>query len=194
MLDRARNTLLILGWLLLASSCFNVREPAQPTSSSSYISPTEPSVLLQNLKEAYLTLNADNFIRCFNEDKFKFLPEPTVPSAFSTFSNWTLRKEERDVIINIRNRTTSSALNRLDFTDVQQNYLTPDSLEYNALYQLQLYNSDTIINSSNLIGRIRLIMVRNKASNEWRINTWQDNRTDSQFPCWTQLKQRFVAP
>jgi len=150
--------------------------------------------LLNNLITAYTSLNPDNFIRCFNEDKYKFLPEPSVPSSVSIFSNWTLRKEERDVIVNVRNRTSSASLNKLTFSSVQENYLTPDSLEYNALYNLQLYNSDTIINSSNLMGRIRLIMVRNKSSNEWKINYWQDNRTSSQFPCWTQLKQRFVAP
>jgi hypothetical protein len=188
------STLFIYVLAFSTLSCFSLREPALPSGSSGYITPTEPSVLLQNLNVAYTTLNADNFIRCFNEDKFKFTPEPTVPSAVSTFNNWALRKEERDVIINIRNKTTSSSLNRLTFTNPSENFITTDSLEYNAQYQLQLFNSDTAINSSNLQGRIRFIMVRNKNSNEWHINTWQDNRISTQFPCWTQLKQRFVAP
>jgi len=184
-------SLLLIG--LLTVGCFNVREPVNPTTDSGFINPTEPDILVSNFTEAYLTLNAENLTRCFNEDRFRFIPEPEVIGSVNVFQNWTLRKEERDVIINIKNRTTQGNLNRLTFDNPRLNYLTTDSLEYTSDYNLQIFTTDTLFNSTELKGTARFIMVRNKVRNVWFINLWQDNKNGAN-PCWTQLKQRFVAP
>lgn len=189
----------LLSWvgILLATAltaCFQERTPATPTRTSDFVSATEPSVLIQNLAAAYSGLNADNVIRCFNEDRFRFIPEPTVTGAVNLFATWTLRKEERDVLINLKNRTTSTTNNRLSFEGVQQNFITPDSLEYLARYNLKVFQSDTSFNGTDLAGKVRFVMVRNPSTNEWRINLWQDNALSTGQLCWTDLKARFIVP
>jgi hypothetical protein len=187
-------SLLSVALTLFLVSCFDVRSPADPTTTSGFLTPTEPSIAITNLQTAYSGLNADNFIRCFNAEKFQFLPDPTIPGAVSLFTNWTLRKEERDVIINIKSKSTSTLANQLIFTNPQQNFITTDSIEYIAFYDLQVYTSDTSFDASRLKGKSRFIMVRNPNTNEWRINLWQDNRLATGERCWTELKQRFIVP
>jgi hypothetical protein len=186
-----KTSLLLLS--IVAISCFNVREPGQPTGESGFISPTAPEILINNFSDAYVQLNAENFTRCFNENRFQFIPEPEVIGSVNVFQNWTLRKEERDVIINIRNRTMQGNMNRLRFDNPRLNYLTPDSLECTTNYSLQLFTTDTLFSTTELQGTARFIMVRNTSRNEWFINLWQDNKIGT-AQCWTQLKQRFVAP
>jgi hypothetical protein len=178
--------------LVCLCACFQLREPAAPTALTSWTSPSEPDILLDNYKQAITTLNLVNYERCFKKDGFKFTPDPTVSGQnVGIFQRWTIQ-EELEYLKNLRNNGSNTGNNRLDFSNTKRIFLSVDSLEFNATYNLQLYHSDTSFNNYQFQGNLILTMVRNR-SNEWAIRTWQDNKNGNGL-CWTDLKQYFVSP
>jgi len=178
----------------LLSSCFNVREP-EPTNiqsnQSGWLSPTEPDILIENLSSAVTQPNTSNYERCFNSEKFIFVPEPTVADIhFGIFENWTF-SDESAYFINLSNNIIPAPLNSLVFTNpkiLNTVDFTIDSVEYTADYELTLYLTDTL--SANK-GNLRFILVRND-NNEFYIYSWQDNKVNDTIPSWTDLKANFI--
>jgi len=176
---------------LLLSSCFNVREPEPSNNQSGWISPTETDILIENLRSAVKQPNTSNYERCFNPEKFIFVPEPTVAGGpDGIFKNWTFA-DERAYFINLSNNIISTSLNSLEFTNTKilnTFNFTIDSVEYTADYELTLYQTDTL--STNK-GNLRFILVRND-NNEFYIYSWQDNKVNDTIPSWTDLKANFI--
>ncbi len=178
--------------LIFLNSCFEVREPASPVAGGgSWVSPTEPSVLIDNFKAALTGLNVANYERCFVPAGFRFIAEPSVQgNNAAIFQRWTLL-EEREYVNNLRSKTLQTNQNSLSFTPRGTQTFSADSLEMVMDYNLRVVHQDTVLKSFDFSGSMRIIMVRNR-TNEWAINTWQDNREGTKL-CWTELKQRFVA-
>ncbi len=180
-------------FLGILSSCFALREPAVPTATTSWISPTEPDVLLDNFRQAITTLNLVNYERCFRNPGFRYVPDPSVSGQnVGIFQRWTIQ-EELEYLKNLRNNGTTLSNNRLELSNPRQIFLNADSLEYTATYSLQMYHADTSFNKFQFQGNVLLTLVRNR-SNEWAIRNWQDTKGSSNPFCWTDLKQHFVSP
>jgi hypothetical protein len=177
--------------LLGLTSCFNTREPALPSSTTSWISPNEPLILIENFQKATAELNLNNYERCLNR-YFIFSADPNVKgNNTGVFQRWTLL-EELEYMKNISKKTLQVSANRLQFSNVVTNFITADSVEYNASYELQLYHQDSTFANYTFKGRCILALKRN-SSNEWAISRWQDNKNTTS-PAWTELKQHFIAP
>ncbi|SFC38321.1 hypothetical protein SAMN05421780_10551 [Flexibacter flexilis DSM 6793] len=174
------------------AACFNTREPAQPSSATSWISPTEQSILLDNFKKSVLELNLNNYERCLNKYLI-FSPDRNLSgNNTGVFQTWTT-VEELEYLKNLKARTVQTGANAFTFSNEQTNFLTADSLEYTANYNLFVYHQDSSYTATHFVGKCILSMHRNSSS-EWAISRWQDNRTDAQTPCWTDLKQHFISP
>ena len=185
---------LLLLSLFVISSCFNVREPeeaALSAQSSNWVSPVQPDILIQNFTETVTNLNTGNYERCFNRDLFTFVAAPTVAqNNQGLFAQWAFI-EEIEYFKNVQEQSVQTDNNTLVFSQIQRNFINPDSIEYQADYELELFHQDALFNFFTFSGNLRFIMRRN-ANNEWEITEWRDNKTGTN-PCWTDLKEHFFV-
>lgn len=189
--SRSKQALWAASILWLLSGCFAVREPAAPNTSGEWNPPSEPQILIENLRKAFNGLNLINYERCFAKTGFSFVAEPTVAgNSIGVFARWTL-VEELEYVKNLRNRSNLSIANDLTLSNVRTNFLTGDSIEYNATYSIRLNHLDSTFGKYNFAGNLIFTMRRND-NNEWIIRRWQDNQTSG--PCWSEIKQRFIVP
>jgi hypothetical protein len=181
------------GILILLMGCFNERVPGKPEENTGWISPTEPNVLLDNLKKAVSSLDLNNYKRCFKEENFVFKADPNIAANnLGFFSNWTWETENQ-YFNNLRQASLPpSGNNALNFTNTRLINFNPDSLEFTADYSLSIYHQDKKFEPVNFVGLLSFQMKRNR-QNEWQIIVWQDNKTKT-TACWTELRQHFLAP
>jgi hypothetical protein len=186
---------LFILWVLcgLLSGCFSTREPDKPQGPAEFVSPTSPEVLLDNVSKAMGSLNVVNFQRCFNANRYKFIPEPTIGgNNVGNFARWTFN-DESVVMNNLKNKSVKTPNNKLAFSQITPpSYKAPDSVEYSVSYVLQLNHQDLSYSPTEFRGNSNFTIIQQK-NNEWVIVQWQDNKNSS-FPCWTDLKQHFIAP
>lgn len=182
--------LLCLAWWL--TGCFTLREPDLPTATTSWNTPTEPDVLLDNFRLAITELNVVNYERCLKPELFRFTADPTISGqSVGIFQRWTIQ-EELEYVKNINAKRAAVGNNRLQFVGARRNFLTADSLEITSGYQLSVYHTDTSFSQFQYEGNMIMTLVRGR-NNEWSIRSWQDTKTGT-LPCWTELKAYFVVP
>lgn len=179
--------------VLCLSACFNERSPKKPDENTSWISPTEPNILLENLKKAVSTLDFNNYRRCLAVEKFIFKADQTIAANnLGLFANWTWDTETQ-FFNNLRQASSPiNGNNSLSFSNNRFINFNPDSLEFTADYNLSIYHQDTSYKAVNFSGLLSFQMKRNR-QNEWQIITWQDNK-NKPTACWTELRQHFFAP
>jgi len=179
--------------ILFLSACFSERSPKKPDENTNWISPTEPNILLDNLKKAVSSLDFNNYRRCLAVEKFSFKADQTIAANnLGLFSNWVWDTETQ-FFNNLRQASTPiNGNNNLNLSNNRFINFNPDSLEFTADYSLSIYHQDTSFKSVNFSGLLSFQMKRNR-QNEWQIITWQDNKNKSSA-CWTELRQHFFAP
>lgn len=178
--------------LFALTSCFKERSPKPPDENTSWVTPTEPTVLLENMKKAVTQLDLNNYRRCFTTEKFAFRADPTIlANNLGLFSQWNWDNETQ--YINNLNQAAlpASKNNALSFQNTKTQNLSADSIEFTASYTLALYHQDTSFSTVNFNGIVALKMKRNR-QNEWQIVTWEDYKVENQ-KCWTELKQHFFS-
>lgn len=175
------------------TACFNERSPKKPEENTDWISPTEPSILLDNFQKASNTLNLNNYRRCFFTDRFRFFADPTISANnLGLFSNWTWDNELQYFNNLSQASQPVNPNNSLSFSNTRIVNHGADSLELTSDYLLSVYHQDTSYQSVTFTGLLTFQMKRNQ-QNEWQISRWQDNKTKTN-PCWTELRQHFFAP
>ena len=94
---------IVVCWLMLASGCnlFEPRDPEPPSQSSdSFIPPTDPDIVIENLQNAIAQKNSVNYVRCIADPSrtarlFEFFPSPDAGSRYaSVFATWTVDQEK----------------------------------------------------------------------------------------------------
>ena len=181
-------------WVLLwFTSCFNERSPEKPVDTTGWVSPTEVSILTDNLSKAIKTMNLNNYRRCLAADRFQFFADPDLAASNQgLFSSWTWDKENA-FFTNLQVAAQPlSASNSFAYSNIRFNNFGVDSVEMVANYQLALYHQDVNFKNVNFKGLLTLQMKRN-AQNEWQIVQWRDNKIN-QYACLSELKQHFYAP
>ena len=179
--------------LVTIGGCFTERTPKLPDENTTWISPTEPSILLENLKKAFAKLDLNNYRRCFLVDRFVFRADNTIlANNLGLFSAWGWDSENQ-----FFNNLTVAAQpvninNAFEFSNVRTINYTSDSLEYTADYAVSIYHQDTAFPAVNFSGLLSFQMKRNR-QNEWQIVSWQDNKTKP-TACLSELRQHFFAP
>jgi hypothetical protein len=182
-------TLAIPGFLL-GSSCFTPRPAAPPQTSvpSTWISPTEYSILLSNLSGAISRNNVQDYLRCLQKDNFKFSPATVVYTGNQLIWNIWSWNSERDYYENVITQLGITTGNQLTFTLQQLQFLNNDTLKYIGNYDLQINHLDTSL-TKKFKGQAELIMGLN-GFNEWEIVSWTDFETTPDSS-WSRLKLKF---
>ena len=179
--------------LFFLPACFKERSPEKPADNTGWVSPTEVSILSDNLSKSISTLNLNNYRRCLAADKFSFFADPTIAANNQgLFSNWNWDKENQFFNNLIVAAQPLSAGNSFTLSNIRNNNFGADSLEMAADYQMAVYHQDTVFKAVNFRGLLTLQLKRN-AQNEWQIVQWRDNKTET-APCLSELKQHFFAP
>ncbi|MCX7611294.1 MAG: hypothetical protein N2043_06875 [Ignavibacterium sp.] len=178
---------------LVSCDLFNTREPQAPVQGrSNFIPPTEPQIVIQNLKNSFLDKNVQNYLAClvdtiFVNKKFKFLPSSEAASSFAFLVlDWNI-SDERKYFNSVVSKVPKDFPISLNLNDENYSSLTADTLVYTASYFINVPHSSS--EPKNYAGNVQFNLVRDSRSN-WSIYYWKDTRS-SNLPSWSELKGYF---
>lgn len=175
---------------LLFSACLETRTVEPPANNSSdWVSPTDYQILLENLISSINQRNTQNYLRCFNRDKFEYLPVASLAGFNeSLWALWSIQ-EEQAYLENLINNLTGASGGLLQLEELDLQDQTGDSLRYLGAYDLEVRHADTTI-PYRLRGQVQWTMKLNDF-NEWEIHRWADIET-SVDSSWSLLKLNYV--
>ncbi|KAA3661183.1 MAG: hypothetical protein DWQ10_05090, partial [Calditrichaeota bacterium] len=117
--------------LLLFFSCtnpFTTREPEEPISAlQSWVQPRQPETVLENLRNAILELNVENYVRSLSDTSkglpaFQFIPAPDVAAEYpGVFTTWNT-ESERTYFTTLSVLTPADSLHFITFNDRQTDF------------------------------------------------------------------------
>ncbi|UCE04522.1 MAG: hypothetical protein JSW07_12915 [bacterium] len=198
---RLKNTLLILILILIVfNACknpFATREAEPPSEArTSWQFPTDPIIVLQNMKVAIEEKNVENYMKCLVDsiNLFQFTPDQYEASNNAgIFEQWTLAHEQ-SYINKAFTSIPDDSTRTLKFSNIQRNEF-PDSALIRADYTLELHH---ILGQSYPIagiGQLDFWFIRR--SGYWMITQWLDfetrvDTTAARFPSWSTIKASFI--
>jgi hypothetical protein len=186
---------LILLALLIGLSCakdpFSVRDNELPTTKpGTFIPPTAPPLVLENLRLSYSELVIGNFIQCLDSGlvfKFDFIEITPGDTAWGFAQEVTLTQKMFSEFSADKN---NSRLNiqfglLLDQPDIVLDTLATLIRSYSLLITDTL---GTVINGFSGIARFDLVQ---SAFNFWSLHRWEDLHGDAQSNSWAEFKNAY---
>jgi hypothetical protein len=179
--------LLVAGY---ATGCLRTREVEPPDQiSSDWISPTDYTILLSNLERSLAQKNVQNYLRCFRQDAFHFVPSTAVYIGNELLWNGWSWQDEQAWYSNVLENLGLSSGNNLSFREVDLQSFSSDSLRYIGEYNLRVNHTDTAL-TVNFKGQLEFLCKIN-SYNEWEITRWVDYETKIDSS-WSRLKLNYV--
>ena len=181
--------------ILITSGCdlFEIRDPEPPDQSrANYLPPTEPRIVIENLKNSFLDKNVQNYIAClvdtiFVSKKFTFLPSSEAASTFIFLTqDWSIF-DERKYFSSMTSKVSKELPITLNLTDENYSSLSGDTLLYTANYFINIPHNSS--EPKSYAGNLQFNMVRDSRSN-WSIYFWKDTKSGN-LPSWSELKGYF---
>jgi hypothetical protein len=184
-------------WLALGGGCnlFEPRDPQAPSQTSdSFIPPTDPDVVVENLQNAIAQKNSVNYIRCFADPTrtprlFVFIPSPDAGGRYaSVFATWGV-DQERTYFQNLVARASGkvNAYSNLVLANKTLT-LTADSAVETYDYTLTFEHNDPSF-PTVATGNMALVLGLDN-NNAWVIYRWTDFKTTSDVT-WSHFKGKF---
>jgi len=186
---------IVIGWIscLLVSACAT-RIPEEPTGNrGTYEPPTSPTIVIENLRNAVIEKNMQNFMLCLadpSRSSFAYRFEPSAEAGAryqAVFLNWSVTKE-RQAFLSMASKLAVDQQPQLSFANSQVAFSSPDSLVWVAEYSL---TAQLVLTSlpSTLSGTIALTICPEQ-SGLWSIARWSDARrpSDTTEATWSLLK------
>ncbi|MEO0898407.1 MAG: hypothetical protein AAFY71_18490 [Bacteroidota bacterium] len=173
------------------SACFQIRNVEAPDAggNSDWVSPTDYEILLNNLRNAIVQGNTQNYLRCFNQDSLQFIPASSLLNDNeSIWLNWS-SQDERTYLENVVTDLSVNSGNSVLINEQDLQNVTSDSLRYVGEYIMRINHQDTAL--TNLFkGQIQLLIKLN-SFNEWEIHRWIDIEL---YPdsSWSELKLAYI--
>lgn len=189
----------ILLVLLLAHSCknpFATREAEPPTEGrTSWQFPTDPMIVLQNMKYAIEEKNVENYMKCLVDSNAIFHFEPDQFEASTNagiFDFWNLSREQT-YINRVFTAIPDDSVRTLIYSNIQRSYF-PDSAYVQADYQLDLHH--ILSQSYPRQGKGQLDFWFLRRNGYWVISRWYDHdtkldSTSARLPSWSTIKAGF---
>lgn len=168
------------------------RDPEDPIiERSSYIVPSTPDILFQNLSSSFEEKILENYIACFVDinyisKQYRFVPAAGSISQFAELANWNL-DAERSYFNNLR---TISGDNMPMLLSLYNERSEPigDSAVYQFDYRLQVPLADEN-NSDEYEGSV-LFRIYRDSRQQWAIGEWEDIKKENKIS-WSELKGRY---
>lgn len=177
--------------LILLNGCswFELRDHEEPSSfRSSFVQPTVPEEVPENLRLSFSESNKENFRKCLGDpvspESYLFIPSPELQTLNPVLD----QQQEVSSFANLM-------LDLLPNEKLTVQFLEPklvnqiDSAEWRADYRLLIPRSSTDY-PSFIDGKMTLTL-RKDQQGFWYIHRWRDYSLSGNY-CWSQLKWRFV--
>jgi hypothetical protein len=179
--------LITMGLLSLQCSLFETREPEHPSQSSFHFDPpTQPEIVISNLRYAVEEKNVANYMNCFVDPlsttrTFRFAPSTDGASL----GPWTLA-DERAYFQNLTTSTGDNGFSQLTLT-LRNNPFPIDTVRYEYGYSLTFMHSKPGV-PTTVLGHMELSLGR-ESNGSWAIYAWADYKDSS--ATWSRLKVEF---
>ncbi|MBC8183633.1 hypothetical protein H8E88_21280 [candidate division KSB1 bacterium] len=191
---------LIIGiiFIIFCKNPFATREAEPPsTDQSSWQFPTDPVIVLENMKSAFRERNVENYMKCLvdSNELFKFIPDAYEASTNTgIFERWDLSLEQtyiNKIFTSIPDDSTRTLTFDSDFT--RNDF--PDSVQIRTDYTLVLHH--VLSESYPRQGKGKADFWFNRRNGYWVITRWEDYETtvDStaiRLPSWSTIKASFI--
>jgi hypothetical protein len=182
--------LLILS-LVALSACdvFSARTPETPLDNSSrYVQPDTPEQVIQNIQNAILDLNTQNYRRSLGET-FTFQPTATAEAADAIWAGWS-QTEEEQYFSTIVAAIPQSSNQRLELNDQTFTLIDDSRSILDATYVLVVPHTRAAA-PQTVQGRLSWQIERGP-DGLWYLIRWIDSEVGSE-PSWSDLKAAFVS-
>jgi hypothetical protein len=173
---------------------FETRDPEPPTgSSSTFVPPTSPDMVLSNLENAVSEKNSENYVRCLvdtlnSSQRYVFFPTATAAGRYAgTFAAWTLQSE-RAWFASLKALTPKDAPSYLNL-DGGFAVISADSAIYEGKYEMVIRHGVPNI-SETVRGTLQFVMHTDRNS-IWSITRWSDISLQDETS-WSEWKGRFA--
>lgn len=180
-------------FVLFITSCdlFTTREEESPKNlGSTFVPPTTPQLLFENLKNSLSEKILENYMASFVDSAFlssdfKYVAAAGAEATFQTLSDWSL-SAERIYINNVFSTVQQSRIT-LSLTNENSTPLGDSSFYfYDYALTVPTENSDL---PSTYQGSVEFT-IRLDNRNQWVITRWRDIQIDN-LPSWSELRGRF---
>ncbi|WKZ71022.1 MAG: hypothetical protein QY331_07130 [Melioribacteraceae bacterium] len=184
-------TILLLVVFIFSCDLFTTRDEEEPKNiGSTYVPPTTPQLLFENLKNSLSEKVIENYLASFVDSafinsKFKYIAASGAAATFQTLADWDLSAER----IYINNVFSSVQNGKIILSLINENS-TPqgDSSIYFFDYSLNVPLSNPELPS--VYGGSVEFVIKLDSRNQWVITTWRDIQKEN-LPSWSELRGRF---
>ena len=185
----SHRSVLFIGMVLCSGvmSCdlFKTRTPEEPSQqSSNYIPPTDPSLVMQNMTNAFQDGDAVNYAKSFSGVSFSFTPSTNAKNKYGI--DWTAwsKTQEQQCFEKILNHFPNNSKVVLSFDPFTPTYSSNTS-QVETDYHLTLPADAGVIRKFN--GRVQYTLAQDQ-SGLWYINQWVDVAINVADSTWSDLK------
>lgn len=189
------NSLFILFILTSCTNPFSTREPEEPISAhQTWVQPRQPDLVLENLRNAILELNSDNYMRSISDTSkalppFKFIPAADVAAENpGIFADWG-RENERSYFSVLSAITPADSVRFMSFKTDKVDLSGATALIITK-YTLHVHHTQQVRGiPAEVKGEARFTLMSDTFG-DWAIIEWQDISTAA-APTWSILKANF---
>ncbi len=187
--------LLAASYILLAGcGLFETRDPEPPTSgSSTFVPPTSPDLVLENLRNAAAEQSTENFLRCLvdtlnSDQRYEFIPTAAAAGRYATtFASWSLQSE-RAWFAAMKAFAEDNAPSSLVLTG-DFSVIAADSAIYEGSYDFTFRHGVSNL-AETVRGTLQFVMHTDRNS-IWSITRWTDLPVTDETS-WSEWKGRFA--
>ncbi len=185
----------LMGLGFWCSSCdlFKTREPENPVQpSSTFVPPTEPSIVFSNMVNSFRDVNSLNYGKSFSDSTtagrtFVFQPTSQAQAQYGVFLSWS-RQSEQQYFDRMKSELQSSSVPSLVLSFLSQS-VAGDSAQYEASYQLTVPHTRTGV-SQSAVGKAQFYLRKDNVQN-WVIWRWVDLANQPADFTWSNFKGEF---
>jgi hypothetical protein len=186
-----------LGIFYVCKNPFATREAEPPTEGrTSWQFPTDPIIVLENMKVAIKEKNVENYMKCLVDsiNLFRFTPDRhEAENNAGVFERWNLSHEQSYInkaFTSIPDDSTRS----LSFSHIQRSEF-PDSALIRADYAIEFQH--ILAQQVPKLGRGQVDFWFIRRNGYWVISRWIDfetklDSTAMRIPSWSTLKASFI--
>lgn len=183
-----------MAFLATGCSLFEPRDPEDPSrSSSNFVPPTRPEIVITNLQNAVAEKNADNYVACFadparSNHSFRFTPTAEATAQYpGIMSDWSIT-DEMEYFRALVARSDPGRFSNLILVE-QSRIVTADSVMYNFDYELTFEHNDPGF-PTTVSGNLQFSLAPDNSS-FWSIYQWSDFAVGGNEVTWSMMKGRF---
>ena len=188
-------SLILISFLSRCTNPFSTREPDEPVSAhQSWVQPRQPDLVLENLRNAILELNSDNYMRSLSDTSkalppFSFIPAPDVAAENpGIFAEWG-RENERSYFTVLSAITPLDSVHFISFKTSKVDFSGETALIITN-YTMRIHHTQQAQGIPAVVSGEARFTLMPDTFGDWAIVEWQDISTEA-TPTWSIFKANF---